>query len=174
MQVIEQELTFLVKALPKEIQGTKPIEMVDMYIPKTGISHPVLRLRKQGDSYEITKKYPIDMTDVSTQYEHTIQLNKLEYNALKKAGGRLIEKHRYQVYINGYQAEVDVFKGKLEGLVLIDFEFATVDEKNAFLPPSVCLKNVTQEVWLAGGYLAGKAYKDIAANLEKHGYEPII
>lgn len=173
MTEIEQELTFLAKALPKEIQGTAPVEMVDIYIPKTGISHPTLRLRQRGDSYEITKKYPVDTADWSTQYEHTIKLNKLEYNALKKVGGRIIEKHRYQVYINGYQAEVDVFKGALQGLVLIDFEFATKDEKNAFLAPGVCLKEVTQEEWIAGGILAGKSYKDIAKKLAEHGYEAI-
>lgn len=173
MTQIEQELTYLVKALPKEIQGTEPVEMVDVYIPLSGITHPSLRLRRHGDTYEITKKRPIDDNDVSVQKEQTISLNKLEYEALMKADGRVIEKDRYQVYINGYQAEVDVFKGKLKGLVLIDFEFATSDEKNAFLPPEVCLKNVTQEEWVAGGLLAGKSYSDIADKLAEHGYKAI-
>lgn len=174
MTEIELELTYLAKSLPKEIQGVEPIQMVDMYIPKSGIAHPTLRLRKLGDIHEITKKSPVDNADASRQYEHTIKLNKLEYDALAKAGGLVIEKNRYQVYINGYQAEVDVFGGKLSGLVVIDFEFATNDEKNAFLPPSVCLKNITQEPWCAGGYLAGKSYDDIADKLLELGYEPII
>lgn len=173
MTEIELELTYLAKTLPKEIKGVKPIEMIDLYIPKTGIAHPTLRLRKKGDSYELTKKSPVNSSDSSEQYEHTIKLNKLEYNALQKAGGRIVEKDRYQVYINEYQAEVDVFKGKLAGLVLIDFEFATKDEKNAFLAPSICLKEITQEQWCAGGYLAGKSYKDIKHELEKLGYSPL-
>lgn len=89
---------------------------------------------------------------------------------LRQKSDKRVQKHRYNVVIGGYDAEVDVFQGALEGLVLIDFEFATLAEKAAFIPPACCLQDVTQEEFIAGGQLAGKSYDDISADLARFGY----
>ena len=66
-----------------------------------------------------------------------------------------------------------MFTGALDGLVLIDFEFETEAEKEAFVMPDFCLVEVTQEEFLAGGMLCGKSYDDISADLALFGYERI-
>jgi len=43
-----------------------------------------------------------------------------------------------------------VFEGALAGLVLIDVEFTDEATKEAFVAPSFCLANVTQESFVAG------------------------
>lgn len=170
---VELERTFLARALPAEIAGVKGKEMVDVYVPDTKGLHPVLRIRRKYDTYEITKKQPVVDGDASIQNESTIVLNKGEYEALIRCSSSRVTKIRYNVTIDGYDAEVDVFQEDLEGLVLIDFEFDTEQEKDAFEAPKVCLADVTQEETIAGGYLAGKTYADIANKLKTYGYAPI-
>lgn len=170
--VIEYELTFLAKEIPKEIQHSLPTRLVDVYIPENA-AHPHVRLRRKGNTYEITKKVPLAADDLSEHSEQTIPLDQTEFESLAGGHNRLVEKDRYSVVIQGYPAEVDVFSGKLEGLVLIDFEFSNAADKQTFTPPSCCLANVTQEEFLAGGILSGKSYNDIAAALLRFDYQPL-
>lgn len=167
---IELELTFLAGKIPDEIKGTSPKELLDVYIPANRDIHSKLRLRKKADKYEITKKVQINADDASVQQEFTIPLIDNEFNVLAATSDKRVQKDRYQVTIDGYPAEVDVFRGNLEGLVLIDFEFGTEDEKTAFHQPACCLADVTQEDFIAGGQLAGKTYQDISADLDRFGY----
>jgi CYTH domain-containing protein len=107
-------------------------------------------------------------------HEYTIPLNIQEYEAIKSSSNKTVQKDRYEVSINGYRAEVDVFKGLLKGLVLIDFEFNSVEERDAFVVPPVCLVEVTQEEFIAGGLLGGKSYEEIEPKLAAFNYKPII
>lgn len=169
-QSLELELTYLAAAMPVELSSATPVVMEDVYFPEDPDVHAHLRLRAKNDHYEITKKVSVIEGDASAHIESTIVLDQDEYEALKKASARTIIKDRYQVKLDGHDAEVDVFKGKLAGLVLIDFEFTTYEEKESFIPPKVCLVDVTQEEFVAGGVLSGKSYEDIAGKLNSFGY----
>ncbi len=171
---IELELTYLAKQIPAEIKGINPQSMVDIYVPEDlSVYHPSLRIRKRGDKLEITKKQPLKEDDASVQAEQTISLNEEEFAALESASQRKVVKDRYLVKVGGRTAEVDVFKEALEGLILIDFEFDSQDNKESFSPPSCCLVDVTQEQFIAGGLLAGKSYADIKPQLESLGYKAL-
>ena len=171
-QELELELTFLAKALPEGIEKVTPTRIVDIYIPDTP-EHSHLRLRQKGEKYEITKKMPIAEGDASEQIEQTIPLTKEEFVALSSCSKKRVAKDRYKMLVDGKMAEIDVFVDDLKGLVLMDFEFDTVDKKSAFEMPSVALADVTQEDFIAGGLLAGKTYDDIAPELERFNYEKI-
>jgi adenylate cyclase len=144
-----------------------------VYIPETGTPHPNLRLRKRGGVMELTKKTPVQEDDASAQYETTITLNEDEFNALSTVSRRRVVKDRYHVVIDGYPAEVDVFQEMLQGLVLIDFEFENKEAQASFTAPAVCLADVTQEAFVAGGLLAGKRYADIASQLAALQYKAL-
>jgi len=68
---------------------------------------------------------------------------------------------------------VDVFQDDLVGLVLVDFEFKEVADKNNFDMPDFCLTDVTQDKYFAGGMLCGKKYTDIQDHLDELGYKNI-
>lgn len=170
---IELELTYLASEIPDEIYGNEPKELLDVYIPEDPTAHSKLRLRKKGQSYEITKKVPLSADDASAQQEFTIPIVDFEFEALAATSSKRVQKDRYQVTINGHSAEVDVFSGELTGLVLIDFEFQSEEDKAAFTPPSCCLADVTQEDFIAGGQLAGKTYEDIQSDLARFNYSPL-
>ena len=166
--MIEYELTYLASRLPEGLGSAPSKEIIDIYVPESS-PHPTLRLRKNGESYEITKKTPLSAGDASAQAEETIPLSAEEFQALSAAPSRKVRKIRY--YLDG--AEIDVFQDGLAGLVVIDFEFASEEEKAAFEAPAYCLAEITQETFVAGGMLAGKVYADIAGILDSWGYEPI-
>lgn len=170
---VELELTYLAKEIPKDLTDSPSKVITDVYYPAE-TEHPVLRLRQRGDTYELTKKEIASGTDSSYQLEHTVTLNRDEFEALAKAPGRRVTKRRYFYKYNGQTAEVDVFEGDLKGLVEVDFEFTDRETQLAFTMPDFCLADVTQEAFAAGGMLAGKTYKDIEKNLEAYAYKPLF
>ncbi len=168
--MIELEKTYLAKKLPRDLKSCKFKEIIDVYIPKNS-EHPKIRLRKNGDKYELTKKKPVDDGDASRQKEQTIILTEAEFDVLsQQLEGKRLRKIRYYYDYNRGIAEFDVFQDVLEGLVVVDFEFATVDDKNSFEMPDFCLVDVTQEVFIAGGMICGKNYEDIKDDLDALGY----
>jgi adenylate cyclase len=165
----EFELTYLPKHLPAGLKDAPSKKMLDIYLPTTS-AHPSLRVRKQGDTMEITKKQPVRDNDASHQRETTIPLTEAEYADLSKLQGRRIEKTRYYYTESAVSYEVDVFEGELEGLILIDVEFSSKEDKNQFTPPEWFLADVTCEKFIAGGMLCGKRYDEIQGDLLKVGY----
>ena len=170
--MIEREKTFLAKYIPQDVFTCESKDIIDIYIPKNQ-THPHLRVRKSGDEYEITKKVQVEKDDASTQKEFTIPVTKEEYDALSGLPGKQVEKRRYYYLHNGKTIEFDIFLNDLSGLVLIDVEFSSEEEKAQFIMPDFCLVDITQEEFIAGGVLCGKTYKDISAQLQAFGYNSI-
>lgn len=168
----EIELTYLPKILPAGIEGVPHEEILDIYIPAAA-EHPTLRIRKAGEKCEITKKEPIREKDSSHQLETSIPLSKEEFEELSRLRGKRTRKTRYYYHENGVRYEIDVFRDELAGLVLVDIEFNSLEEKKNFIPPAWCLAEVTQEKFLAGGMVCGKRYGDLQVQLDKFGYKKI-
>ncbi len=135
--MLEFEKTYLAKNIPEGLAKCKSREIIDIYIPKSS-DHPKLRLRKNGDKFEMTKKQPVG-EDKSVQQEQTIILTKEEFEALSKLEGKRVSKLRYYYNYAGRVAEIDVFQEALKGLVIVDFEFSNEKEKNDFKRPEFCL-----------------------------------
>lgn len=168
--MVELEKTYLIKEIPGNLRKCERKEIVDVYIPKSS-EHPKLRLRKYGDRYELTKKEPVVDGDASRQEEQTVILDREEFDDIsRQIDGKKTHKIRYCYNYKDKIAEIDVFQGDLLGLVLVDFEFVSLEDKNSFLMPDFCLADVTQETFLAGGMLCGKSYDDIKKDLEKFNY----
>lgn len=171
--MLELELTYLAKYIPEGLKECASKKMHDVYI-ENGEKHLHLRVRKNGEKYEITRKMPVEEGDASKQIETTIAIGLEEFNSLRSAKHRAVEKTRYYYKQQNYCAEVDVFEGPLQGLVVVDFEFDSEEKQNAFAMPDFCLAEVTQEEWMAGGMLAGKKYADIEVDLQRFGYNKLI
>ena len=170
--MIELERTFLAKKFPDGFESSDRREMVDIYLPSSS-HHPNLRIRKNGEKYEMTKKTPLKEGDSSRQREETIVLTPEEFEELSELEGKRVSKTRYLFPWGERVCEIDVFGGDLRGLVLFDFEFENEEEQEAFTPPEYCLAEVTQETFLAGGMLCGKVYSDIEKELGRFGYPPL-
>ncbi|MBW2972725.1 hypothetical protein KY359_06845 [Candidatus Woesearchaeota archaeon] len=170
--MIELEKTYLAKKLPEGLAECRKKEIIDIYIPKSH-PHPKLRIRKNGDRYEMTKKEPV-ADDASQQEEQTIILTEEEFSSLTKLDGKKTHKIRYHYPYEGRMAEIDVFQGALKGLIVIDFEFDTEEDKDAFMMPDFCLADVTHEQFIAGGMVCGRSYEDIADDLNRYHYSKLF
>ena len=170
--MIELELTYLAKSLPDNLSSCPTKKITDYYV-ENGTTHADLRIRKNGNTYEFTRKSPVADNDASKQTETTILINETEFESLSQANVRKVEKTRYYFEHEGRTAEFDVFAGDLEGLIVIDFEFESEAEKAAFMMPDFCLADITQEDFIAGGMIAGKSYKDIEQNLRRFDYKKL-
>lgn len=170
----EFELTYLAKRLPNGFSTSLPSkEIFDIYIPKSA-HHAVLRIRKNGDKYEITKKTPVKGTDPSHQNENTIPLTQEEFEDLALIPGKRLRKIRYVYTENDTQFEIDIFQDDLKGLVIVDVEFTSNEAKALFTAPEWVLADVTQDAFIAGGMLCGKKYTDIEPELTKYSYAKIL
>lgn len=172
MVELEREKTYLLKVLPEGLVDCRSEILSDAYVP-TSAEHPVLRLRRRGDQYEITKKEPVSGTDSSRQNEHTIKLTPEEAAAFDAVEAKRFTKRRYYCAVNGHAAELDLYQEDLAGLAVIDFEFDSDEALEAFEMPEICLADVTQEKAFAGGILAGKKYEELSEVLQKYDYRPL-
>jgi adenylate cyclase len=170
MKTREIELTFLAKYLPEDVGDYKFVVIEDFYFP---LKHPRLRLRRMGEKYELVRKMMHRKGDASEHTEEKIPLEKHQYKALRGLEGEELVKRRVYYKSEGGVVEVDIFLGKLKGLVLVDFEFKDSKELKEFKKPDFCLRDVTQERLIAGGNLAGKSYREIEGELKKLGYMKI-
>lgn len=169
----ELERTFLAKSIPRKFLKSKSLEIHDIYFPARQ-KHPKIRLRRIGEKIELTKKEPINKDDASVQLEQTIILTEKEYKEFKKIKGKELVKTRYYCRINGINIEMDVYKKKLKGLIMIDVEFKTKKEKRMFKPLDFFGVDITQDKIGAAGILAGKSYKNIEKALKKYNYNKIL
>ncbi|MFA6536275.1 MAG: CYTH domain-containing protein [Candidatus Paceibacterota bacterium] len=170
--MLELEKTYLIKYLPADFAQAPTKEVIDIYYPISA-KHAVLRLRKSGSEYEMTKKTDTG-ADKSQKLETTIPLDQAEYEAIAQAPGKKVRKIRYYYPYEGLTAEVDVFQDELAGLIEVDFEFETATELKKFAMPDFCLVEVTDEDFLAGGMLCGKSYRDIEKELGRLKYKKIV
>jgi len=164
----EFEVTYFVKEIPEGLFDASHKEILDIYIPKN--DHSILRIRKSGDRYEITKKIPVSGTDSSHQLENTIPLTEEEYKDLAIVEGKRVRKIRYYYGRDGVQYEVDIFQDTLEGLITVDVEFKDREALEAFVAPDWFLADITQEKFIAGGVLSGKSYGDLEEDLNRFNY----
>ena len=172
MESLELERTFLAKYLPDDLDKFSAKEICDVYVEnKSQRLH--LRLRKSDDKYEITRKERVN-DDVSRHIETSIGLEKEEFDQLRKFAEKALCKRRYDYFIGDIKFEIDIFRGDLEGLVLVDVEFNNNEAKNSFNAPDFCLADVTKEEFAAGRFLYAKTYDDINEYLNKYNYKKII
>ena len=107
--MVELELTFLAKSLPENLQDHPSKHIVDLYV-ENRTNHADLRIRKNGDRFEITRKTPVMDGDASKQTEVTIPINRTEYESLHNTTARKVAKTRYFYEQEGTCAEFDVFE----------------------------------------------------------------
>jgi adenylate cyclase len=169
--MLELEKTYLAKYLPEWYLEFESKEIHDIYVPEN-VRHPILRLRKSWDKYEITKKEK-QWDDAWVQLETTISLSRDEYLNFAEIRWKRVTKIRYYMDYWSLVAEIDVFKWALAWLVLVDFEFKDEKTKDEFIMPDFCLADVTQEEFIAWWIICGKIYQDIESDLHRYDYKKL-
>lgn len=148
MENIEIERKFLVKKIPDNLDTYERIDMTQGYLNTS----PVVRVRKENDDYVLTYKG----SGLLSHSEYNLPLNKDAFeHLLKKCDGIIISKSRYKIPLkNNLTAELDIFKGDLDSLKLVEVEFDSVEEAANFTPPEWFGEDVTTDSRYHNSYIS--------------------
>jgi len=163
---MEIERKFTVREIPDNLESYPVHHIEQAYLN----INPVVRVRKEDDSYYLTYKGK----GLMAREEYNLTLNEEAYYHLReKADGIIISKKRYLIPLKNPKfsgnatppedytltIELDIFDAPLDPLVLAEVEFGSKEAAESFLPPEWFLEDVTYD----------PAYHN--SNLSKNGYK---
>lgn len=135
----EIERKYLVETVPNLGAAQKTL-IRQGYLTQSDDSIEV-RLRQKDDSYFLTVKSGEGMV----RTEREIKIDGAQFSVLWPCTmGRKIEKERWTGTLSGDQLfELDIFKGPLAPLMLVEVEFTSIEQADGFEPPAWFGREVT-------------------------------
>lgn len=128
---IEIERKYLVAQVPECLERFPHKKYIQGYLNTS----PVIRVRAEGGGYFLTYKG----SGMMLREEYNLPIDQKSFEHLiRKCDGHIIRKTRYFIPLcpsSGLIAELDIFEGELEGLLLVEVEFASKKEADLFTPP---------------------------------------
>jgi adenylate cyclase len=138
---VEIERKFLVEHLPDDLDAHPSREIDQGYLAIT--DDVEVRLRRYGEQTLLTVK----SSGTESRVEEEIEIERRRFDALwPLTEDRRVQKRRYAVPIgDGLTLELDVYHGRLSGLVTAEVEFASLADATAFVPPRWIGREVTDD-----------------------------
>lgn len=176
---MERERKFLVKfptswsALAELFDGIVDVKRITQTYLTPAPGEQAGRVRKtveglSGDTdtvYHYNRKKPTGETGVHEETEH--EITEKEYQAYLKKGNPekcAVEKTRFVFEWHDQVFELDLFKGHLKGLAIMEIELEDMDD-TVELPPFLhVIKEVTKDKRFTNFALADKKLKDASRN----------
>ena len=145
---MEIERKFLPPVLPENLEQYASHKIAQGYL----CTSPVVRIRRSDDDYYLTYK----SGGLMAREEYNLPLTRAAfYHLLPKVDGRLIEKTRYLIPLEGgLTAELDVFEGDLAPLVLLEVEFETIEQAESYQAPEWFGEDVTNDGRYHNSYMS--------------------
>ncbi|SHJ56989.1 CYTH domain-containing protein [Parasporobacterium paucivorans] len=145
---MEIERKFTVRQIPYDLALLPFHQIEQAYL----CTQPVIRIRRQDDSYYLTYK----SEGLMEREEYNLPLTEQSYAHLKtKADGNLITKKRYLIPLpENLTIELDIFEGRFSGLVIAEVEFESREQAECFIPPDWFDEDVTGSGKYHNSYLS--------------------
>ena len=158
---MEIERKYLVAKLPDNLEQFSHIEIEQAYL----CTSPTLRIRRMGDSYILTvKERIISSSSAIHNREEEFTLSPQSYqHLLPKCDTGRVAKTRYRIDLfqltgnenyRNLTAELDVFHGRHDGLLLVEVEFPNTESANRFTPPEWFGEDVSSDPCYRNSFLA--------------------
>ena len=145
---MEIERKFLIGTLPC-LDGVRYDEIEQAYISV----NPEVRVRKKGNKYYQTEKGEGAMVRTESEWE----IDERAYlDGKAKSEGRILQKARYYIPYKSHTIELDIYKGKHEGLIVCEVEFESESEALSFEIPEWFGKEITHDIAFRNKILAQK------------------
>jgi len=146
----EIERKFLIKEIPFDLNKFHCRLIEQGYLA----TNPVVRVRRDNDEYYLTYKGK----GLLAREEYNLPLTKESYeHLLAKADGNIITKLRYEIPIkDNLLCELDIFKGKFEGLILAEVEFDSLLQANEYVKEDWFYEDVTGKKEYYNSYMSSK------------------
>ena len=136
---MEIERKYLVTLLPEKLSEYKTKRIEQGYL----CHNPTIRIRKSNEDYILTYKSKFGLETVGknapvVNNEVELPLTEEAYRMLRnKTDNNMVYKTRYLIPLwDGLTAELDVFEGLLQGLVMVEVEFPDLESADNFIAPS--------------------------------------
>ena len=140
--LVEIERRFLIDGLPSEFHDIAGVLIRQGYLAFDGRRE--VRIRGKGADYYMAVKEGSGLV----RREVGVGITRAQFEALWPCTlGYRIEKTRYELPLPGpgeRVLELDVFHGALAPLCILEVEFSTVAESQAFVPPAFAGAEVTE------------------------------
>ena len=148
---MEIERKYLVNQLPAE-EPLGYVEIEQGYIS----TDPVIRIRRQKTEEKENYVLTIKGSGMVMREEYELALSKAQFEGLRpKCTGRMITKKRYRYALSGgWVAEVDVFAGEQQGLILAEVEFPDEQSMLRFKKPDWFGEDVSQDIRYHNSYMS--------------------
>lgn len=143
----EQERKWLVDSLPKNLGEGDFIRQLHVVVTK-GRDVRLRKREKPGGA--TTRTLTIKKGTGESREEYDTEITPEQYRNLD-GGVAAVEKRRHETQIGNHTAEIDVYKGDLEGLVV-----AEVEDPEGFEPPEWFGQEVTEDERFKNKWLATK------------------
>jgi CYTH domain-containing protein len=164
---LERERRYLLRQLPAGwSEKGEGWHIIDRYLLNTR-----LRLRRmtaasgQPTLFKLGQKYQAGSQADTHRTMTTIYLDEAEYRCLAQLDAQEIVKKRYPYDYAGRKYSLDVFEGKLHGLILAEIEAETEADLAGLPLPAFALKEVTADPFFTGGQLAALTAVEFQAGL---------
>ncbi len=129
--------------------------------------NPTVRIRRLDDRYILTykRKEKDGGAGACVSEEVELPLNREAYeHLLEKKDSNVVRKTRYIIPLDrDHKIELDVFEGKLRGLVMAEVEFLSLDDAKRFKAPGWFKKEVSGDQRFSNRYLSTLEKYDIEA-----------
>lgn len=104
---------------------------------------PVIRIRKKNDTFFLTCK----SKGLMAREEFELEISEEEFHNLKeKVDFQMIVKDRYYIPLeDNLKIELDIFKEPLNGLIIAEVEFPSLEVAHQFMAPSWFGEELTQD-----------------------------
>ena len=152
----EIERKFCVRKMP-DLTACTGVEISQGYIAVGEEWYIEVRVRRKGERFYQTVKIGkgVQRTEVE------VELSRVQFDNLwPLTAGRRVEKVRYEMGEGTWTIELDVYCGRLKGLVVAEVEFENVDESSRFVPPPWFGRDVTDDDRYKNATLAYKGTPD--------------
>ena len=152
---LEIERKYLIKNLPDNLSDYECHTLIQGYLNTS----PVVRVRKEDDSYYLTYKG----SGLLAREEYNLPLDEHSFlHLIGKADGNVISKQRYKIPYavseKMFTIELDVFDAPFAPLVIAEVEFTDENEANAFIAPDWFDKEVTYDPEYHNSNLSQKSF----------------
>ena len=156
---IEIERKFLIRELPAGLEDYPSVIIEQTYLSTPG-TPPVVRVRRYGGKCLLTiKKRDKDNPMVCGEVEFPIGRN--HYLPLKAmGGGHDLEKRRHMIPLGNLTIELDIFGGKLSGLIIAEVEFPSRERADSFEVPEWFGREVTGDIRYSNNSLSVNGLPD--------------
>jgi CYTH domain-containing protein len=157
---------FIIERLPGPVTPSdEHLQIFENYIAGTQLRLRSVRKPSTDERMRLIER--VERTGRFASSTTAFLLGREEYEAMRPLRGREIRKNRYHFEQEDLSLEVDIFLGPLWGLNTATAAFESEAEAEEFVPPGLCLLEISEDTFFEGSNLSERNFEDVRTRFAK-------